>query len=160
MWNFISGVNEPPPKKAKSSSEKKERDKEYESKRKRNFQTAWLKRSDGEDRSWLIFDKEVGLMHCTHCRKYATGDKNRQSGFVKGTDNFKYESIKLHEDSQLHTDSCKKVKAAEKPRETEGALLLRQLNKQQIEKMTVLFRNAHALAKRGKPFSDFEWICE
>ena len=28
-----------------------------------------------------------------------------------------------------------------------------------INRMSLLFRNAHAIAKAGRPFSDFPWLC-
>ncbi|KAJ8876937.1 hypothetical protein PR048_021387 [Dryococelus australis] len=37
---------------------------------------------------------------------------------------------------------------------------LQSLNKEALEKMRILFRNSHAFAKHGRPFTDFKWLCE
>ena len=42
--------------------------------------------------------------------------------------------------------------------ETEASKCVESMNKSVIDKLYVLFRNAHALA--GRPFSYFEWMCQ
>ena len=44
--------------------------------------------------------------------------------------------------------------------ETEASKCVESMNKSVIDKLSVLFRNAHALSLAGRPFSDFEWICQ
>ena len=33
------------------------------------------------------------------------------------------------------------------------------MNKKTMEQLEILFRSAHALAKHGRPYSDFKWLC-
>jgi hypothetical protein len=44
--------------------------------------------------------------------------------------------------------------------ETEARKCVESMNKSVIDKLSVLFRNAHALSLAGRPFSDFEWMCQ
>ena len=61
MLLFIKGVELNPSKKAKLNKElKKEKDQEYDKKRKREFQLSWTVR-----RPWLEFTKEDCKMRCT-----------------------------------------------------------------------------------------------
>lgn len=41
---------------------------------------------------------------------------------------------------------------------SEAENLLTQLNKSVTDRLSMLFRTAHALAKHGRPFSDFVWL--
>jgi hypothetical protein len=37
---------------------------------------------------------------------------------------------------------------------------LETLNKENVEKLSILFRSAHALALKSRPFTDFAWMCK
>ena len=37
---------------------------------------------------------------------------------------------------------------------------LTSLKTAQLDKMKILFRNAHAIAKKGREFQDYEWQCK
>ena len=108
-------------------------------------------------REWLMFDGEE--MYCDDCRKYATGDAKKKGPFVIGTQNFKLESIKHHEQSQGH-QQCVSVAAAKiaPPSTSIAEKTLTTLNRAQYGKMDKLFRTAHAIAKKGRPFTDFVWM--
>ena len=47
-----------------------------------------------------------------------------------------------------------------KNRDIMASKCVESMNKSVIDKLTVLFRNAHALSLAGRPFSDFEWMCQ
>ena len=56
---------------------------------------------------WLVGEGNNGregfnMMGNMDCKMYATGDAQKQGPFVLGTQNFKLESIKEHEKSQVH----------------------------------------------------------
>ena len=163
MWKFIKGVEPPPSKKKKLTPvEVKEKAKLYEKgQRTRKFLDIWL---DG--REWLKYDSESNVMSCVVCIKYATDSKATNSSFVKGSSNFKLEYIKDHEKSVSH-ERCVRVSAAqsqksetEKTHKTPAEAALASLNKAQTDRLQKLFRSAHAIAKKGRPFTDFEWMCE
>ena len=44
--------------------------------------------------------------------------------------------------------------------ETEASKCVESMNKSVIDKLSVLFRNAHALSLAGRSFSYFEWMCQ
>ena len=49
--------------------------------------------------------------------------------------------------------------ATKKPEATVTHKMLMKLNQKTIEQMKILFTSAHAVAKHGRPFSDFQWLC-
>ena len=160
MWRYFNGVEEPPAKRTKSTEEKRQQGREYEQqKRKRSWNEKWLLGDGNKRREWLKFDGEE--MYCDDCRKYATGDAKKKSPFVIGTQHFKLESIKYHEQSQGH-QHCVSIAAANKapPSTSIAEKTLVTLNRAQFEKMDKLFRTAHAIAKKGRPFTGFVWMCD
>ena len=112
-------------------------------------------------RDWLEYDEEREHMFCENCRKYTTSDLHQKGPFVIGTANFKLESIKEHEKSQGHLQ-CTRIAAAKRvpPNSSPAEKALCSLHQAQKEKMDKLFRTAHAIAKKGRPFTDFVWMCE
>ena len=163
MWRFIEGVDNPSRKRKLDEVDKRERDQKYDNEsRKRDFLEPWK-----VNRKWLSFDKTKNAMFCTICCERATtgggtGSKTDQtSNFVTGCRNFRLESVTAHEKSELHTRSVG-IEAAKmaKVGTTAAAKLMETLNKHVFARLTVLFRNAHALAKTRRPFTDFTWLCE
>ena len=70
MWRHIKGVENP--KHKQTPEDKKQRDKEYEAKRrKRVFLEEWK-----QDRPWLRFDSDSQSMYCTYCIKAGVGPEN------------------------------------------------------------------------------------
>ena len=49
--------------------------------------------------------------------------------------------------------------ATKKPEATVTHKMLMKLNQKTIEQMKILFTSAHDVAKHGRPFSDFQWLC-
>ena len=68
---------------------KKKYDKEF---RERKFLPQWTK-----DRSWLAYGEDKQLMFCNLCRNHEV-----DSVFVKGTNKFKLDAVKQHENSKPH----------------------------------------------------------
>jgi hypothetical protein len=68
---------------------KKKYDKES---RERKFLPQWTK-----DRSWLAYDEDKQLMFCNLFRNHEV-----DSVFVKGTNKFKLDAVKQHENSKPH----------------------------------------------------------
>ena len=149
MWRFLSSV-EPPAK--KKADEKPASSKQYEETRVRKFQKAWLTKFNG----WLRYDNETELMFCVLCERYGPKDQK----FVKGCTSLRMESLKTHASSKVHARSVEADKAAKsRPGTTPVVRLLQQMNAEAIEKLRILFRTAHAVAKHSRPFTDYVWLC-
>ena len=163
LWRYLDGAKPPPSKKTKQTSEeRKEAGRDYDkNKRQRKFCEKWMRGEDGSTRDWLIYDKELNTMHCLACKEFCTKDALRKGPFVQGTDVFRLEYIRDHEKSQSHKQ-CALIAAAKKaPKNSSVAeKTIATLNKAQTARMKLLFRTAHALAKNGRPFTDFEWMCK
>ena len=93
-------------------------------------------------------------MFCFVYRRY-----DRSSSFCAGSTNFKLEAIKAHARSDSHKQTQMRFGATRKPEATVAHKMLMKLNQKTIEQMKILFRSTHALAKHGRPFSDFQWLC-
>lgn len=65
------------------------------------------------------------------------------------TNNFKVEGLKDHESAQSHQES-QRIKTAKTGRLAGRSLTL--LKTSELEKMRLLFRNAHAIGKKGQAF--------
>lgn len=156
MERFLTNYEAPPCKKGKAaeteSTSKQESSKIYEStQRKRTFNPSWK-----ASFPWLeyhVVNKE-GKMFCLVCKRY-----DRSSSFCVGSTNFKLEAVKAHARSDSHKQNQMRFNATRKPEATVAHKMLIKLNQKTIEQMKILFRSAHALAKHGRPFSDFQWLC-
>ena len=93
-------------------------------------------------------------MFCCVCKRY-----DRSSSFCVGSANFKLEAIKAHARSNSHKQNQMRFDVTRNPEATVAHKMLMKLNQKTIEQMKILFRSAHALAKHGRPFSDFQWLC-
>ena len=124
-------------------------------KKRKEFNCKWL-----TGREWLVYDHENSVMFCQDCRMYAK-EKHKTNNFVVGTNNFKVEAVKDHESARSHQESLR-TKTAKTCRieESEAGRSLALMKTSEFEKMELLFRNAHAIGKKGRPFTDFAWMCE
>lgn len=137
-------------KKSGNEVSEKERKRKYEKEsRKRLFQTAWLKEFE-----WLVFNDDTKLMHCNVCRKYES-----VGSFVSGSNFFRKDSLKSHEESQSHFMNVKKEKARINPESSEALKALEKLNEKTISQLKHKFRNVHYLAKKCRPYTDYVDLC-
>lgn len=146
MWRWLGGSECGGEKRAKAGGDVVESEVTVK-KKQRTFNPKWL-----GGREWLVFDTERDIMYCSDCRIY-TKEKNRTNHFVIGTRNFKVETVKDHESSQSHLETARME-------ETVAAKSLVSMKASQLHKMELLFRNAHAIGKKGRPFTDFTRTCE
>lgn len=153
MERFLSNYKPPPPKKSKVSEEDQlEKNRKYETeKRKRAFNPSWKNTF-----KWLDYHvvNGEGKMFCSICRRY-----DHANTFSVGNTNFKLETVKAHARSEGHKKNQLKFDAKTKPENTAAHKMLVQMNKKTMEQLEILFRSAHALAKHGRPYSDFKWLC-
>ena len=159
LWtNYNKVIRSPSP------DEKKERTKKYESGRKvRSYRHEWE-----VGRAWLLFDLNAECMKCKYCidfygdsagTKPPTTLKNINT-FITGSTNLKKSAVSDHELSLAHVRA---QKAAEKPADkntTQAGRALLAMKDGDRNRMSLLFRNAHAVAKQNRPLTDFEWLCK
>lgn len=80
--------------------------------------------------------------------------------FVTGTKNFKSDVMKKHESSEIHTSYLAREQASkESLAESTASKTLVMMNKATVDKLSLLFRNAHCIAKSGRPYTDYVTLC-
>jgi len=164
MHRFLG--KEPPQKRKKTPDEISKANKQYElEKRKRTFQDSWRKKFE-----LLLYDTNHLVMYCLICRSiYGPFGKNKPAPsayakytggpMVTGCTNFKVEVLNIHAASDGHKLAVQQKKAAAaKPGETVAKKSIQSLNKAVFDRLSHLFRNAHAIAFNSRPFKDFVWM--
>ena len=165
MWRHLDGAKRPPPAKP-TAVEKSVRDTAYDqTKRTWKFQQHWI-----NDYPWL--EDGENSMHCKACRN--NGDiADNSSSYVKesGCTNYTLKSVKGNADSKQHRKVedriCNKARPLygiassdatvnNKPEDAERALTM--LTTAVAARVNLLIRNAHAVAKHGRPYTDFTWM--
>ena len=135
--------------------------------RRRQFVPSWKDRFP-----WLqLFVEEIGsdgnvrsdFMRCKLCCKHSLYADNRSS-FILWTKMFRIDAIKKHSVSKQHLacvhaehKSCQQSADAKTTAIGSGILLLHEGERQRYR---CLFRTAYAVAKRCKPFVEYEYICK
>jgi hypothetical protein len=84
---------------------------------------------------------------------------DKDSKFVKGgCGNLHIKSLQTHDKSAAHQKCvCHNKAKNSTPGSTPAETMIQKMNEKEFEKMRVLFRIAHSLAKKGHPFEDFPW---
>ena len=104
-------------------------------------------------------------MFCQTCRKHPSlADKS--SPLFSGTSNFHVDPLKSHQCSREH-EACRmriqhesKERATTELKDTPLGKALLKVDEHWKKRLRFLFNTAYAIAKKGKPFSDFKYICE
>lgn len=153
---FIKGKsnadkNVQPPKR-KSQAEK---DKEYDKKRKRLFQTNWL-----TDFPWLrVESEESDIAFCSICRQYPQiADKT--SGLYIGKGITRRDTLTSHQLSSKHVSCCLKHDSVNKKKTGPLEKSFSKVEKSEVERYEKLFNTAYAVAKHNKPYTDFSFLCQ
>ena len=120
---------------------------------------AWL-----EKHSWLNIKTENGekRLFCSVCidgSNIMPSIKSRNS-FITGNISAKHDTLAKHEDSVNHVQAIQVLKARDQPEAAPAAKLVKSLNENAIAKLRILFRNAQAVASRGRPLVDYVWMSE
>ena len=152
LHKFFGG-KQPPDKKSRVSEEdKKQNAKDYEiNQRCRKFLESWK-----SGRPWLQFDTENGTLKCDICVKHCP---TRDNNFVIGCKDLKLDVIKRHEGTIDHRKSAEKHSAITcKPGESQAEKAINSLTKAQNDRLSHLFRNAHALAKKARPYTEYVYL--
>ncbi|KAJ8884093.1 hypothetical protein PR048_015950 [Dryococelus australis] len=155
MWKYLQNVSKPPEKKQWTDSDKHCYDKKYD-------ETTWHKNYRGTwsvTFPWVRYDSDKNLIFSKTCEQFQ--EKTSESSFVTGCSSFRKENISLHNVSQCHK-LCSEMKNSRnaEPEKLVAEKALQSLNKEALQKISILFRNSHAIAKHGRPFTDFKWLCE
>ena len=103
-------------------------------------------------------------MRCKACRN--NGDiADNSSSYVKesGCTNYTLKSVKGHADSKQHRKVEDRIRIAStdatvnnNPEDAERALSM--LTTSVAARVNLRMRNAHAVAKHGRPYTDFTWM--
>jgi len=139
----------------------------YEEKRgSRKFCEKWR-----EGREWLTLNSqnETESMTCSYCIElYGNDGKSThsnlkgQNAFITGCTNMRISNIVEHEQSKSHVKASEVHKAKSctevEVRQSHSAKAL--LKSADKNRLCNLFRNAHAIAKKNRPLSDYVWLCE
>lgn len=73
----------------------------------------------------------------------------------------KLHNIRDHEQSKCHIAYVSVSRAQSEPLLSKPSVTaLIAMSEQTSTKMKILFRTVHAIGKKARPFSDFEWMCE
>ncbi|CAC5416906.1 unnamed protein product [Mytilus coruscus] len=94
-------------------------------------------------------------MICSICEQF-----EKLESLVTGCSNFRIDSLSAHERSETHKKCLSGHIAKTKPKGTpegEKAVVLK--NKAAVDKLKILFRNAHYIAKAGRPYTDYRSLC-
>ena len=98
-------------------------------------------------------------MTCQTCIKYEP--KNTENVWISGCSNFKKYALDKHNTSKNHTDYERQNKAEQaEPGTSTAEKSLTAMNSVVQNRIKRLFRNAHALAKHSRPYTDYNWICK
>ena len=152
------------PSRADRSKENKkkqalDRSRKYEENRKRIFLPAWR-----ETFPWVDHDELKHVLFCKICRKHKPHLATK-TGFVKGSTNFQSSGLRRHETENVdHKDAVRIEEAQKKMREKPGSLpaekMLTRMNEKTMKQLENMFRTVHALARKGRPYTDFVWQCD
>lgn len=112
---------------------------------------------------------ETESMTCSYCIElYGNDGKSThsnlkgQNAFITGCTNMRISTIVEHEQSKSHVKASEvhKAKSCTEVRQSQSAKALLSLNSADRNCLCNLFRNAHAIAKKNRPLSDYVWLCE
>ena len=129
-----------PLKRKVTTEDMRDRKKKYEKDRERKFLESWK-----QDRPWLHHNGENNVMICNWCIE-ASGPKDLS--FVKGCENFKISAIKDHEMCKFHLKIAPRYTTPVE--ESPAVQCIKLLNQNEIDKLSIKFRNAHYVAKHNK----------
>ena len=134
-------------------------------KRPRSFCDSWR-----VGRPWLAYDPMKHVMTCELCVRHQdyiedlkVKSVNKDSNFVTGSNNFRKTAVTDHEFSKAHIkavalDQAKQQKENNTEKTSTAGMALLSLKEKDREKMRLMFRNAHAVAKHNRPIADFVWL--
>lgn len=133
-----------------NSGKRKSADYEQE-KRKRGFVPSWER-----EFSWIRYDKEEDKIFCVVCC-----DFDKVGPFVTGTASKRKDCLKSHDTSSQHLGNLRKYTAKRaQPGSSVAEKTLQTLSQKAFNSISHLFRTVHGLSKKGRPYTDYVWICE
>ena len=108
-------------------------------------------------------------MKCTWCVEFfsvgvttssQTANLRGQGTFISGSSHLRIDAVQDHEKSRGHEKAAKHHYAkTHNPAKSAAGIALKQLNAVQKDQLELKLKNAFAVAKRGRPFSDFMFLC-
>ena len=182
MWSFLKQANagaKPGKKRSipkESETDKKKTKLQYEANRKPitdpgDLIEKWKKdgKAEGKSRDWLMKDPETLKMKCTICIEiYGVPQlvedqvPEKKHAFLHGSGNFRKSAIIDHEESLLHVEAQQKINIKKSGvtgiQMSKAGEALKKIKSANRQKVSHLFRNAHAVAVHNRPLTDFTWL--
>lgn len=122
---------------------------------------------------WLTYSLEDSTMHCTYCvalsqkRGQVIDKAAKNSKFITGSTNFKTTTLDDHEKTAFHKRAAEVYKAdaiaKSQPIDvanSDAGRALKALKELESKAVSYRIRNAHAVIKANRPFSDYKWLCD
>jgi hypothetical protein len=174
LWLHFKGVENPSVKKVTETvKSKKIRDTNYDkNKRVREWDPRWA-----TDYPWVECDAVNNIMHCRVCREHKDLS-DPSSAYVQsaGCSNFSTTSLNQHQKSKRHEKAANRERERQRKRKIDQVDVpvsestddtpddadraLDMLNVSVASRVQHLVRNAHAIARNARPYTDFVWMCE
>ena len=107
---------------------------------------------------WLRLEKkdDTEVMFCDFC--ISAGVSTDKTAFISGCSNLRLETIKYHESSNTHLLATNKHANVENPQDAPAYKAKLSLNKAVYAKLSIMFRNVHAINIRARPARDYIWM--
>jgi hypothetical protein len=128
----------------------------------RKFNIKW---KDG--REWLDNNEDKG-MTCSWCIEHFGKEPTKspnlkgQNAFLTGCKNLRISTVIEHEKAKCHLRAIEiknaKNSSVEEVKMSESGKALMSLKAADRHRLCNLFRNAHAVAKKNRPISDYTWL--
>jgi hypothetical protein len=155
----MPNVKKPAEKRKLTHGEKVQRDKHYDKeKRQRKWLPSWQ-----NEYPWLRCDHdddEGDKMYCSVCEQFSLLSRDNNT-FLTGNSSFRVEGIRAHAKTLAHENAvCAELAKKKRLEDTPMGIGAKIMNSKASAKLSNLFRTAHALAMKSRPFTDFIWQCK
>ena len=81
-----------------------------------------------------------------------------QNTFLVGCNNMRLSALVEHKKCKAHLDGCRKAASTVEVSQSKAGKALTLLKSTQRAKLSLLFRNVHAIVKNNRPLRDYVWL--
>ena len=121
-----------------------------------------------EGRPWLMYLEETKVMTCSSCIEFygesahINPNLKGQNTFLVGCNNMRLSALLDNEKCKAHQDACRtlatKTASTVEVSQSKAGKSLTLLKSTQRAKLSLLFRNVHAIVKNNKPLREYVWL--
>ena len=95
------------------------------------------------------------------CKVCVESKRNPKSSFVLGSDSFRHDSVRKHQETEQHAKLAKEKNSRLLPIEkTASGQMLSDMRVADTDRVAQLFRICHAMALKGRPYTDYTWMAK